>query len=73
MPVPESILYLTESDVQQTLTMAETVDLAEIRDPRRRRGPGGWGQVLHGRRPGRFRQALFRLYAGRRTGLCQDL
>ncbi len=30
MPVPESILYLTESDVQQTLTMAETVDLAEI-------------------------------------------
>jgi ornithine cyclodeaminase/alanine dehydrogenase-like protein (mu-crystallin family) len=29
MPVPESILYLTESDVQQTLTVAETVDLAE--------------------------------------------
>jgi ornithine cyclodeaminase/alanine dehydrogenase-like protein (mu-crystallin family) len=29
MPVPESILYLTETDVQQTLTMAETVDLAE--------------------------------------------
>ncbi len=29
MPVPESILYLTESDVQQTLTMAEAVDLAE--------------------------------------------
>ncbi len=29
MPVPESILYLTESDVQQTLTVAEAVDLAE--------------------------------------------
>ncbi len=29
MPVPESILYLTESDVQRTLTVAETVDLAE--------------------------------------------
>jgi ornithine cyclodeaminase/alanine dehydrogenase-like protein (mu-crystallin family) len=29
MPVPESILYLTELDVQQTLTMAEAVDLAE--------------------------------------------
>jgi ornithine cyclodeaminase len=29
MPVPESILYLTESDVQQTMTMAEAVDLAE--------------------------------------------
>jgi ornithine cyclodeaminase/alanine dehydrogenase-like protein (mu-crystallin family) len=29
MPVPESILYLTESDVQQTLTIAEAVDLAE--------------------------------------------
>ncbi len=29
MPVSESILYLTESDVQQTLTMAEAVDLAE--------------------------------------------
>jgi ornithine cyclodeaminase len=29
MPVPESLLYLTESDVQQTLTVAEAVDLAE--------------------------------------------
>ena len=29
MPVPQCILYLTESDVQQTLTMAEAVDLAE--------------------------------------------
>ena len=29
MPVPESILYLTESDVQQTMTIAEAVDLAE--------------------------------------------
>ena len=29
MPVPEFILYLTESDVQQTLTVAEAVDLAE--------------------------------------------
>jgi ornithine cyclodeaminase/alanine dehydrogenase-like protein (mu-crystallin family) len=29
MPVPESILYLTGADVQQTLTMAEAVDLAE--------------------------------------------
>jgi ornithine cyclodeaminase/alanine dehydrogenase-like protein (mu-crystallin family) len=29
MPVPQSILYLTEADVQQTLTMAEAVDLAE--------------------------------------------
>jgi len=29
MSVPESILYLTESDVQQTLEMAEAVDLAE--------------------------------------------
>ncbi len=29
MPVPESILYLTESDVQRTLTVAEAVDLAE--------------------------------------------
>jgi ornithine cyclodeaminase/alanine dehydrogenase-like protein (mu-crystallin family) len=29
MPVPESILYLTEADVQQTLTIAEAVDLAE--------------------------------------------
>lgn len=29
MPVPKSILYLTDSDVQQTLTVAEAVDLAE--------------------------------------------
>jgi ornithine cyclodeaminase/alanine dehydrogenase-like protein (mu-crystallin family) len=29
MPVPEFVLYLTESDVQQTLTVAEAVDLAE--------------------------------------------
>jgi ornithine cyclodeaminase/alanine dehydrogenase-like protein (mu-crystallin family) len=29
MPVPDSILYLTEADVQQTLTVAEAVDLAE--------------------------------------------
>jgi ornithine cyclodeaminase/alanine dehydrogenase-like protein (mu-crystallin family) len=29
MPVPEEILYLTEEDVQQTLTVAEAVDLAE--------------------------------------------
>jgi len=29
MPVPESILYLTESDVQQTITMVEAVGLAE--------------------------------------------
>jgi ornithine cyclodeaminase/alanine dehydrogenase-like protein (mu-crystallin family) len=29
MPVPQSILYLTESDVQQTITIAEAVDLAE--------------------------------------------
>ena len=29
MPVPESILYLTESDVQRTMTVAEAVDLAE--------------------------------------------
>ena len=29
MPVPEFILYLTESDVQQTMTVAEAVDLAE--------------------------------------------
>jgi ornithine cyclodeaminase/alanine dehydrogenase-like protein (mu-crystallin family) len=29
MPVPESILYLTETDVQQTLRVAEAVDLAE--------------------------------------------
>jgi ornithine cyclodeaminase/alanine dehydrogenase-like protein (mu-crystallin family) len=29
MPIPESILYLTNSDVRQTLTVAEAVDLAE--------------------------------------------
>jgi ornithine cyclodeaminase/alanine dehydrogenase-like protein (mu-crystallin family) len=29
MPVPEFILYLTDSDVRQTLTVAEAVDLAE--------------------------------------------
>jgi ornithine cyclodeaminase/alanine dehydrogenase-like protein (mu-crystallin family) len=29
MPVPEMILYLTEADVQKTLTVAEAVDLAE--------------------------------------------
>jgi ornithine cyclodeaminase/alanine dehydrogenase-like protein (mu-crystallin family) len=29
MPVPESILYLREADVQQTLTVAQAVDLAE--------------------------------------------
>jgi ornithine cyclodeaminase/alanine dehydrogenase-like protein (mu-crystallin family) len=29
MPVPESIFYLTESDVQQTISMLEAVDLAE--------------------------------------------
>jgi alanine dehydrogenase len=29
MPMPGCILYLTESDVQQTLTVAEAVDLAE--------------------------------------------
>jgi ornithine cyclodeaminase len=29
MPIPEKILYLTETDVQQTLTVAEAVDLAE--------------------------------------------
>jgi ornithine cyclodeaminase/alanine dehydrogenase-like protein (mu-crystallin family) len=29
MPVPGAILYLTEADVQQTLTVAEAVDLAE--------------------------------------------
>ena len=29
MPVPRSILYLTESDVQRTLTVGEAVDLAE--------------------------------------------
>jgi ornithine cyclodeaminase/alanine dehydrogenase-like protein (mu-crystallin family) len=30
MPVPKEILYLTEKDVEQTLTVAEAVDLAEI-------------------------------------------
>lgn len=29
MPAPNEILYLTESDVQQTLTVSEAVDLAE--------------------------------------------
>jgi ornithine cyclodeaminase/alanine dehydrogenase-like protein (mu-crystallin family) len=29
VPVPDSILYLTEADVQQTLTVLEAVDLAE--------------------------------------------
>ena len=29
MPIPESILYLTESDVQQTLSVSEAVDLAD--------------------------------------------
>ena len=29
MPIPEAILYLTETDVQQTLKVAEAVDLAE--------------------------------------------
>jgi ornithine cyclodeaminase/alanine dehydrogenase-like protein (mu-crystallin family) len=29
MPIPEEILYLTEADVQQTLTVTEAVDLAE--------------------------------------------
>ena len=29
MPIPESILYLTEADVQKTLTVAEAVGLAE--------------------------------------------
>ena len=29
MPIPESILYLAEADVQRTLTAAEAVDLAE--------------------------------------------
>jgi ornithine cyclodeaminase/alanine dehydrogenase-like protein (mu-crystallin family) len=29
MPIPEEILYLTETDVQKTLTIAEAVDLAE--------------------------------------------
>ena len=29
MPIPEKILYLTDADVQNTLTVAEAVDLAE--------------------------------------------
>ena len=29
MPIPQSILYLSEEDVQKTLTVAEAVDLAE--------------------------------------------
>ena len=29
MPIPENILYLTEADVQKTMTVAEAVDLAE--------------------------------------------
>jgi ornithine cyclodeaminase/alanine dehydrogenase-like protein (mu-crystallin family) len=29
MPIPKSILYLSEGDVQKTLTVAEAVDLAE--------------------------------------------
>ena len=29
MPMPDTILYLTEADVQRTLTVAEAVDLAE--------------------------------------------
>jgi len=29
VPIPDSLLYLTEADVQQTLTAAEAVDLAE--------------------------------------------
>ncbi|MGD8465370.1 MAG: ornithine cyclodeaminase family protein [Anaerolineae bacterium] len=30
MPVPRSILYLTEADAQQTLSMSEVLDLAEV-------------------------------------------
>lgn len=30
MPIPQSILYLSEDDVKKTLTVAEAVDLAEI-------------------------------------------
>jgi len=30
MPIPQEILYLTEADVQKTLTVKEAVDLAEI-------------------------------------------
>ena len=29
MPVPETLLYLTERDVQQTLSVVDAVDLAE--------------------------------------------
>ena len=29
MPIPKEILYLTEEDVQNTLTVAQAVDLAE--------------------------------------------
>ena len=29
MPIPSTILYLTESEVQQTLSISEAVDLAE--------------------------------------------
>ena len=29
MPIPESIIYLSETDVQKTMTVAEAVDLAE--------------------------------------------
>jgi hypothetical protein len=29
MPIPKSILYLSEDDVQHTVTVAEAVDLAE--------------------------------------------
>ena len=29
MPVPKEILYLTENDVQKTISYAEAVDLAE--------------------------------------------
>ena len=29
MPIPDGILYLTEADVKQTLTVAEALDLAE--------------------------------------------
>jgi len=29
MPIPNEILYLTEEDVQNTITVAEAVDLAE--------------------------------------------
>ena len=29
MPIPKSILYLSENDVQKTLTVSEAVDLAE--------------------------------------------